>query len=190
MTRPHNFQHLFDGTRRGSINLGQGRGSTLQRLWRMTKFFADDMVGKLARLLRAAGYDTLYERAIEDVELARRAEAEDRVVLTRHGSFAARTGCKSVFFVESPYPLEQLVAVTRRFLLDLLSHSFERCIECNETLVAVGKEENRERIPPLVWDMTDEYHECPMCKRLYWRGTHCDSISHRLQTAQELAQEA
>jgi len=171
------------------LGAGQGRSSALQWLCRMTKFFADDMVGKLARLLRAAGYDTLYERSIEDTELARRAEAEDRVVLTRHGSFATRTGCKSVFVIESPYPLEQLVAVTRRFSLDLLSHSFERCIECNEPLVTVGKEENRERIPPLVWDMTDEYHECPLCKRLYWHGTHCDSISHRLQTAQQLAEE-
>jgi len=189
MVRMHNFHRFFDGTRRDSIDLWQGRNSLLQGLWHMTRFFADDMVGKLARLLRAAGYDTLYERSIEDAELARRAETEDRVVLTRHGSFAARTRCKSVFIVDSPYPLEQLVAVTRRFSLDLLSHSFERCIECNEPLVAVGKEENRERIPPLVWDMTDEYHECPTCKRLYWRGTHCDSITHRLQTAQQLAQE-
>jgi len=153
----------------------------------MKRFFADEMVGKLARLLRAAGYDTLYERSIEDAELAARAAADSRTVLTRHRAFAVNTRCQSVYVVESPYPLEQLVDVARRFSLDLLSHSFERCIECNSLLIPVGKDENRDRIPPLVWEQIDEYCECPMCKRLYWRGTHCESIGRRLQTAHELA---
>jgi len=156
----------------------------------MTRFFADEMVGKLARLLRAAGYDTLYERSIEDSRLAARADAETRVVLTRHRSFAAKTGCRHVFLVTSTNPFEQLVEVARHFSLDLLSHSFERCIKCNSPLVPTGKQENLDRIPPLVQQTVNDYYACPGCNKLYWKGTHCDSIGRRLEMAQALAQSA
>ena len=153
------------------------------------KFFADEMFGKLARFLRAAGYDTCYQRQIDDSELAQRAESEDRIVLTRHRAFSVKTGYGAVFVVESTNTFEQLVLVTRRFSLDLLAHSFERCIECNSMLVPADKEENIRRIPPLVRNMTDEYFECRKCDKLYWQGTHCESIGARLEEAQRIAGE-
>ena len=46
-------------------------------------FFADVMLGKLARWLRMLGYDTAYERKIDDADVVGRVLREDRWLLTR-----------------------------------------------------------------------------------------------------------
>jgi len=46
-------------------------------------FFADVMLGRLARWLRVLGHDTAYQTDIEDPALVDRAEAEGRVLPTR-----------------------------------------------------------------------------------------------------------
>ena len=50
---------------------------------RETRFFADVQLGRLARYLRLLGFDTLFVRDIDDVDLVRQAVAERRIVLTR-----------------------------------------------------------------------------------------------------------
>ena len=47
------------------------------------RFLADSNVGRLARWLRALGYDAAYETDAEDGALVRRALAEGRILLTR-----------------------------------------------------------------------------------------------------------
>src|SRR5437879_12352467 len=47
------------------------------------RFLADCNVGRLARWLRALGYDASYHARIDDSELVREAAAESRVLLTR-----------------------------------------------------------------------------------------------------------
>src|SRR2546423_6216190 len=47
------------------------------------KFLADSNVGRLARWLRALGYDAAYEPHVEDGALVRKALAEGRILLTR-----------------------------------------------------------------------------------------------------------
>ena len=47
------------------------------------RLLADGMLGRLARWLRLLGYDTAYENDADDLYLARRARAEDRILLTR-----------------------------------------------------------------------------------------------------------
>src|SRR5437762_14380623 len=51
--------------------------------WVRPRFLADCNVGRLARWLRALGYDASYHARIEDSELVREAAAENRVLLTR-----------------------------------------------------------------------------------------------------------
>lgn len=46
------------------------------------RFFCDDHLRRLARWLRAAGYDAAWERAIDDRALLARCRDEDRVLLT------------------------------------------------------------------------------------------------------------
>src|SRR5258707_13503569 len=54
------------------------------------RFLADCNVGRLARWLRALGYDASYHARIGDAELVREAAAEDRVLLTRDRDLTKR----------------------------------------------------------------------------------------------------
>ncbi|MEK6530083.1 MAG: Mut7-C RNAse domain-containing protein, partial [candidate division NC10 bacterium] len=56
------------------------------------RFVADIMLGKLARWLRAMGYDTLYFRVAEDRHLLQLAHAEARTLLTRDTRLARLAG--------------------------------------------------------------------------------------------------
>src|SRR5436309_13819740 len=59
------------------------------------RFLADCNVGRLARWLRALGYDASYHARIGDSELVREAAAENRVVLTRDGDLTKRRGIQT-----------------------------------------------------------------------------------------------
>jgi len=54
------------------------------------RFLADCNVGRLARWLRALGYDASYHARIDDSELVREAAAENRVLLTRDRDLTKR----------------------------------------------------------------------------------------------------
>ncbi len=54
------------------------------------RFLADCNVGRLARWLRALGYDASYHARIGDSELVREAAAENRVLLTRDRDLTKR----------------------------------------------------------------------------------------------------
>ncbi|MEM2025047.1 MAG: DUF5615 family PIN-like protein, partial [Desulfurococcaceae archaeon] len=67
------------------------------------KFVVDTMLGSLARWLRILGYDTLYEREIEDWQILRRAELESRVIITRDRGLhnkAMKHGLRSILIWE------------------------------------------------------------------------------------------
>ena len=59
------------------------------------RFIADCNVGRLARWLRALGYDASYHAHIEDAALVREAAAENRVLLTRDRDLLQRRAVQS-----------------------------------------------------------------------------------------------
>jgi len=150
------------------------------------KFIADEMVGKLARWLRAAGYDTLYRNPVSDEDLIDIARRENRIVLTRDRKLGAGTGSQEVFVVASENPFEQFITVAKHFQLDVESNAFRRCLECNGVLVAVRKEDREDSIPPHVYRTQTTFSQCPGCGRLYWPGTHYQAMRRRLALVREM----
>jgi len=47
------------------------------------KFIVDNMLGSIARWLRILGYDTVYDRNAEDWAIVRRAQLEERIIITK-----------------------------------------------------------------------------------------------------------
>jgi uncharacterized protein with PIN domain len=145
------------------------------------RFFADVMVGRLARWLRILGYDTLYERDIEDEQLLQIAEIEDRVVLTRDTGILKRKTRAQVIFLESEKPKLQLrqlqscanVRKREQFL-------FTRCSWCNSTLQTVPRDDVRDKVPPYVFRTESVFLHCSRCDKIYWRGTHKDRFLGQL----------
>ncbi|HLB94695.1 MAG TPA: Mut7-C RNAse domain-containing protein [Nitrospiria bacterium] len=147
------------------------------------RFIADAMLGKLAKWLRILGYDVAYERKIEDVVLINRARVEDRLILTRDAHLIRRRWSPPVSFIliEDDHLPEQLRQLVRELKLSVTDHLLTRCVECNEPLTVLPREETRRRVPPYVYKTQSEFAQCPRCSRIFWQGTHWERIRQRLQ---------
>jgi uncharacterized protein with PIN domain len=146
------------------------------------KFLADAALGRLARYLRMLGYDVVYVRDRDGAAVLREALRAGRILLTRRRDLAAREDIRA-FLVEDDDVRAQLTAAARRFDLRFTADAMARCIECNEPLAAVSKEEVRELLPPHVQKTQEKFARCPSCGRVYWPGTHYARAVARLLEA-------
>ena len=139
------------------------------------RFLADCNVGRLARWLRALGYDASYHARIGDAELVREAAAESRVLLTRDRDLTKRrviqTGVVRAILIRDDEVTKQLRQVFAELGLEL-KEALTRCIECNAELQSRVPATVAERVPPYVRLTQSRYSECPNCGRIYWAGTH------------------
>lgn len=139
------------------------------------RFVADCNVGRLARWLRALGYDASYHARIEDAELVREAAAEHRVLLTRDRDLTRRrvvqTGVVRAILIKDDDVIAQLRQVFSELGLGV-KESLTRCIECNAVLEDRVPAAVADRVPPYVRRTQSRYSECPQCGRVYWAGTH------------------
>ncbi len=136
------------------------------------------MLGRLAKWLRLAGYDTRYWRDGSDAELIAAAQAEDRLIITRDRQLAGRRGVRAVLVVAETLD-EQIAEV--RDQLGGNPQPFSRCPECNEPLERLTRAAARDLVPPYVWHTQSEFHRCPGCDRVYWKGTHWPAVQARLE---------
>lgn len=151
---------------------------------RAPRFIVDSNVGRLAKWLRALGYDSLFIDPIADENLVSRALAEGRVVLTKDTHLsqrrAATQGRLRVLLLEGDDFRAQLRQVVRALQLDPSSRRFSLCLECNESLVPKAKEEVEGLVPPYVFQTQHHYRFCPRCGRPFWRGTHWQRMNGEL----------
>lgn len=149
----------------------------------MVRFLADSNVGRLARWLRAYGYDAAYAPHVDDRLLIGRALAERRVLLTRDADLMQRRvvsrGSLKALLLRSDRFDEQLRQVVEE--LELAGdRALSRCLECNVELEPRPKAEVSERLPPHVRATQTRFSECPRCGRVYWPGTHWQRMRERL----------
>ncbi len=139
---------------------------------RETTFLADAHLGKLARILRLLGFDTVYAQALDDSAIAARAARERRIVLTRDRALLKRSAVQHGYWVRSEDPEAQAREVVQRFDLGRTARPFNRCLSCGATLTPVDKDQVLPRIPPRVRAWRDTFLLCTGCAKLYWKGTH------------------
>lgn len=148
------------------------------------KFVVDNNVGKLAKWLRMMGYDTVFFSGSDDSGMVAIARFEDRVILTRDTQIMKRrlitSGRLRAILIVNDEPERQIKQVKEALNLDLEFKPFSLCLECNQPLVERSKEQVKERVPPYVFKTQDHYMECPACHRLYWRGTHWQAMTKKL----------
>ena len=137
------------------------------------KFITDRTLGKLARKLRALGFDTVYWGGGKLEEAAKEAAAEGRVLLTRSRRVQERGEGFQVLVVEANDPEGQIHQVLSDLQLrPAADRIFSRCLICNEVLLPVPKGEVEGRVPDFIYRSYDSFHICPRCRRIYWPGTH------------------
>ena len=149
-----------------------------------TRFIVDQNVGKLVKSLRLLGYDTLFFSGETDTQMVDIALSEERVILTRDTHLLKRRAAVSclvkVILLRSDNIETQIRQVVKDLHLDKFQ-PFALCLEDNHRLIFCNREEVRNRVPPYVWENQTEYVECPECHRIYWRGTHWDAMTRRLE---------
>jgi len=148
------------------------------------RFLADVMLGRLARWLRVAGYDTLYlPPTTPDAAIVARAESEGRVLLTRDRHLLRELRPELALAVTSDVPLEQVAQVVRSFDLAPPRELFTRCLLCNTFLEIVAADEARPLLPAAARELSGPVRRCPTCGRVYWRGSHARRMQAALAAA-------
>jgi uncharacterized protein with PIN domain len=145
-------------------------------------FFCDSGLGGLARWLRGAGYQALWQPHIADDALVREAQNRGAVLLTTDSLLmerrVLREGTVRALWLPPTLPIRtQLKAVFREFGLHIRE---PRCMACGGPLLSVTKDDLRHRIPPKTYRWLDEYFVCKDCDKLFWRGTHWENIRREL----------
>ena len=137
------------------------------------KYITDNSLAKLAKWLRLMGYDTTVFPREAGRELLRRADAENRIVLSRRQDLLERQFSGRLYLVKGNGVGSQLREVIADFSLTIEKKKmFQICLRCNEKLIPKAKEAVRDLVPPYVFENCDEYNGCPRCLSIYWAGTH------------------
>lgn len=147
----------------------------------MPRFVLDGHLGRLAVYLRMLGFDTLYRNDYSDDELAKIACRDGRVLLTRDRRLLMRKNVLVGSLVYQRNPRHQVLEVVQRFDLFGRVRPFQRCLRCNHPLQRVDKKTVLDRLEPLTKQYYDEFHLCPACNQLYWKGSHYERMLEMVQ---------
>ncbi len=137
-----------------------------------TSFIVDINVGKLARLLRMSGIDTLHDPQLLEKEIAEMAVTNRRILLSRNRDLLYRKSILWGHLVRAEQPEKQLAEVMTLFGLRDAIQPFNRCLQCNALLQPVEKSAILHRLEPLTRKYYRKFHVCPDCEQIFWRGSH------------------
>jgi uncharacterized protein with PIN domain len=141
-------------------------------------FFADAMLGSIARKLRILGFDTLYIANIRDDEVLKIGRTHNRIILTCDKDLFKRilkAGLSGVL-LNSNDDIDNIIHIFVKYgvmtTTDLDSAN-SRCAACNGVLVVKGTSEvNNESVPPKVLLYNRMFFRCVCCNKTYWEGSH------------------
>ncbi len=156
------------------------------------RFVADITVGKTAKWLRILGFDTLFMRSLDMEFLAARL-AEGRILVTRDSRLANRPGMSNTILLEANDPAGQVADIFVRLglaktVMEAVGRMeskeevtrwpkpLSRCIRCNAPLKEVPRSDVVLEVPDFTWATQPRFHRCPLCRRVYWPGTHRERI--------------
>lgn len=152
---------------------------------REPRFVLDTHLGRLAAYLRMLGFDTIYHNYFEDQEIAEISSREKRLLLTRDRGLLKRNVVTHGYCVRKERPYQQLLEVVNKFDLFDAIHPFQRCMVCNEKLVAIDKQKVAGCIPPEASRIYSEFVHCPGCKKVYWKGSHYERMKKVLEALEQ-----
>jgi len=145
-----------------------------------TKFVADCMLGRLAKWLRALGYDTHYQRYYRPGDIENLVK-EGRLFLSRHRGKTEHYA--HAVFIHANGVRGQIGELKKRVrLAPVRSTWFSRCLVCNVLLTEAQKDSARENVPEYVfYENMAGIRLCPLCGRYYWPGSHRKRMIRQLE---------
>lgn len=146
------------------------------------RFLVDSTALKLARCLRLLGLDVETVDHMDCREIARRATAEHRILLTRNRELLQLKQLSCGRLLRSEDYQAQLQEVTTCFPSSRQTRLFSRCMQCNGVLQRVDKASILHLLEPLTIQYYDEFRQCPKCAKVYWKGSHYEKMVKFVET--------
>jgi uncharacterized protein len=144
-------------------------------------FALDSSLGKLAKWLRIMGFDSVYVPG-NSRESFLFYGTQDRILLTRSRRILDRNPGRQLLFIRFNDPRDQLHQVISDLKIDFSSIKlFSRCIRCNISLHEIPKEQIQSSVPDYVYHSRDKFRKCLSCGRIYWPGTHVNSVMNTIR---------
>lgn len=145
-------------------------------------FLCDEMLQRLGRWLRAAGYDTTIAKpGTDDRELVQQANHEERLLITRDQHMAKfRNGRGRIVLLRQNSITGEVAELSELYTINWQLHPFTRCLECN-TLLIPASTVQRVQLPEGALRVSDVVLYCPRCAKLYWDGSHARRMRHTLE---------
>ena len=163
--------------------LAPNAGHPADRLQRrcLTRFVVDGHLGKLARMLRLLGFDTVYQTTPEDSWLVQVTVESRRALITRDRRLLMHSVVGDGYCPRSPHVDEQVIEMMRRFDLGQAIQPYTRCLRCNGLLQRVEKDTVLEQLEPLTKIHYEEFRRCSECEHVYWPGSHFSKLEARVE---------
>lgn len=144
------------------------------------RFLCDEMLLRLARLLRAAGYDTyLAHDGQGDAELLEIARAENRVLVTRDKRLAAEAHPRGMLVEGRGGGHAEAAQLAAALPIDWTVAPFSRCLVDNSPL-RDAEDADLAHMPEQARALPGPFRACPECGRVYWPGSHVKRLGERL----------
>ena len=147
-------------------------------------FLFDRMLGKLCTKMRMLGYDSKLNPEGENGRFFLNAAGEGRIPVTRSRGMRDRPGPRPII-LQSEDTVEQIVELFTALREAPRFEPFTRCLECNTPLAEETADALRGQIPPEVERSFERFHRCPECRRIYWEGTHFQSMANEVKDIEE-----
>lgn len=150
------------------------------------KFLVDEMLQRLGRWMRAAGYDTrIAVDATPDYYLLRQAIDEGRLLLTCDRKILEhRRAAGHVILLECNSLEDCIQELTYHLHINWQYKPFTRCLVCNSPLLDATPEQRKDA-PVSVQDRELPALYCPTCQQVFWDGSHAKRMRHQLATWQQ-----
>lgn len=145
------------------------------------RFVADEMLQRLGRWLRAAGYDVLMlPSGTGDRVLIEAARVGGRLLITRDRKLQELRGADCFVICLNANDTDGCAReLAERIAIDWLLAPFSRCLCCN-TALEPGDHECWSCVPAYSRSIIDAVWRCPGCERIFWRGSHVERMLSQL----------
>ena len=148
------------------------------------RFLFDRMLGRLAAKMRMLGYDSELCAEGESGRFLLNALRDGRTAVTRSRARGDRPGPPPIV-LRSEETLDQIAELFAALGEPPRFKPFTRCLECNALLETMPVDEAREAVPPHVVASFSEYHRCPSCARVFWKGTHWNAMADEVKRIED-----
>ncbi|MFH0761342.1 MAG: Mut7-C RNAse domain-containing protein [Bacteroidota bacterium] len=144
---------------------------------RNPRFICDVHLGRFCKYLRMLGFDTLYSNRYTSDEMITISRQEQRIILSRNYLLTRHKEVTRAYWIGSPDPLEQIKDLIKKLDLSKLADPLTRCLNCNDRIVPIEKQEIIHRLQAGTAKYFKEFFICPACDQIYWKGSHFDNMS-------------